>query len=134
MELDAAPGLTASFEAFRGEIDAFNDQRERLIKVARDVTALSKKLIFHLHRYVLEGDNTALLQGAHTKLEEIVALLFTTSEKEGLASEGDIPNSTMQRCERFLGPALEEWVRARTDADRGRVVPALLGARHAGQL
>ncbi|PWN50540.1 Translin [Violaceomyces palustris] len=39
------------FQGFRDELDEHNDRRERLIKTSRDVTSLSKKLIFHLHRY-----------------------------------------------------------------------------------
>ncbi|KAK0523948.1 hypothetical protein OC842_005983 [Tilletia horrida] len=40
-----------AFAQFSGELDRFQDRRERLIKISRDVTALSKKLIFHLHRW-----------------------------------------------------------------------------------
>ena len=32
------------FGAFRGELDEHHDRRERVIKVSRDVTALSKKM------------------------------------------------------------------------------------------
>ena len=32
------------FEVFRNELDEHHDRRERVIKVSRDVTALSKKM------------------------------------------------------------------------------------------
>ena len=32
------------FEAFRTELDAHHDRRERIIKVSRDITAASKKM------------------------------------------------------------------------------------------
>ncbi|EER23095.1 hypothetical protein D8B26_004401 [Coccidioides posadasii str. Silveira] len=38
------------FMYFRNELDEHHDRRERIIKVSRDVTALSKKIIFSLHR------------------------------------------------------------------------------------
>ncbi|KAG9258242.1 Translin [Emericellopsis atlantica] len=38
------------FETFRDELDEHYDRRERIIKVSRDVTALSKKIIFSLQR------------------------------------------------------------------------------------
>ncbi|KAG6095713.1 hypothetical protein E4U31_005711 [Claviceps sp. LM219 group G6] len=38
------------FETFRDELDEHHDRRERIVKVSRDVTALSKKIIFALQR------------------------------------------------------------------------------------
>ncbi|EXJ96026.1 hypothetical protein A1O1_01152 [Capronia coronata CBS 617.96] len=38
------------FEFFRSELDEHHDRRERIIKVSRDVTAQSKKIIFALQR------------------------------------------------------------------------------------
>ena len=55
---DPVAELRGSFERFRDEIDSHNDKRERLIKASRDITALSKKLIFHLHRF---SDRTSVV-------------------------------------------------------------------------
>ncbi|KAI1326175.1 Translin [Xylariaceae sp. FL0255] len=41
---------TSMFETFRDELDEHHDRRQRISKVSRDVTALSKKIIFSLHR------------------------------------------------------------------------------------
>ncbi|KAA8895450.1 Translin [Sphaerosporella brunnea] len=38
------------FLRFRGELDEHHDRRERVIKASRDITALSKKMIFSLQR------------------------------------------------------------------------------------
>lgn len=38
------------FETFRNELDQHHDRRERIIKASRDLTALSKKIIFSLQR------------------------------------------------------------------------------------
>lgn len=109
----AGPCLADTFAGYRDEIDAFHDRRERLIKTSRDVTALSKKLIFHLHRSssVATPDELApLLAAAHTKLREISQIIIKCGMDEGLAASCGAPNDTMNRFERFLGGALEEWV------------------------
>lgn len=45
-----ADALLTAFQGFRTELDAHYAQRERIVKLSRDVTALSKQLIFALHR------------------------------------------------------------------------------------
>ncbi len=40
----ARGAYTAMFERFRDELDEHHDRRERITKVSRDVTALSKKM------------------------------------------------------------------------------------------
>ena len=35
---------TSMFEAFRDELDEHHDRRQKIIKVSKDVTALSKKM------------------------------------------------------------------------------------------
>lgn len=49
------PTVHATFETFRDELDEHHDRRERLIKTSRDVTILSKKIIFSLHRLLTDG-------------------------------------------------------------------------------
>ncbi|KAL9934208.1 hypothetical protein V8E36_006664 [Tilletia maclaganii] len=103
-----------AFAAFSGELDRFQDRRERLIKLSRDVTALSKKLIFHLHRWehpdvelpgagdsdgasaqpgrtveeqALEGGrkrNARLIADAKQKLDQIVVMLKDGARAESL--------------------------------------------------
>ncbi|CAK7205246.1 hypothetical protein SEUCBS139899_008013 [Sporothrix eucalyptigena] len=41
---------TPMFERFRDHLDAHHDRRERVVKASRDITALSKKIIFALQR------------------------------------------------------------------------------------
>jgi predicted translin family RNA/ssDNA-binding protein len=38
------PAFQSIFENFRSELDEHHDRRERVIKVSRDITALSKKM------------------------------------------------------------------------------------------
>ncbi|KAJ5782023.1 hypothetical protein N7457_003797 [Penicillium paradoxum] len=46
----SAPSVLSIFENFRDELDEHHDRRERIIKKSRDITALSKKIIFALQR------------------------------------------------------------------------------------
>ena len=45
-EAEAPPSspFMSMFETFRSEVDEHHDRRERIIKVSRDITALSKKM------------------------------------------------------------------------------------------
>ncbi|CAI7618603.1 unnamed protein product [Penicillium pancosmium] len=47
---DSAGPTISIFEDFRNELDEHHDRRERIIKTSRDITALSKKIIFALQR------------------------------------------------------------------------------------
>lgn len=47
---DSASATLCIFENFRNELDEHHDRRERIIKTSRDITALSKKIIFALQR------------------------------------------------------------------------------------
>ncbi|KAJ5580306.1 uncharacterized protein N7459_006291 [Penicillium hispanicum] len=47
---ESAGSTISIFETIRDELDEHHDRRERIIKVSRDITALSKKIIFALQR------------------------------------------------------------------------------------
>lgn len=118
-----------AFGSFRDEIDAHNDRRERLIKSSRDVTALSKKVIFLLHRFDISDFGSVqpsaktqkLLSDAETKLQEIISLLRQAALTEGLGAldapgQEQLDASTRrlrsQRYERNIGGGLEEFIEA----------------------
>ncbi|KAL8781420.1 MAG: hypothetical protein Q9213_006003 [Squamulea squamosa] len=50
METSEASPFMSMFETFRNDLDEHQDRRERIIKASRDITALSKKIIFSLQR------------------------------------------------------------------------------------
>ena len=41
---ESSTQILSIFETFRNELDEHHDRRERLIKISRDITALSKKM------------------------------------------------------------------------------------------
>ncbi|KAL1956067.1 hypothetical protein VTO42DRAFT_7662 [Malbranchea cinnamomea] len=47
---DSSDTIQSLFTTFRSELDEHHDRRERIIKASRDITALSKKIIFSLQR------------------------------------------------------------------------------------
>ncbi|CBQ71420.1 conserved hypothetical protein [Sporisorium reilianum SRZ2] len=131
---DSSDGASSSsrihqvFGSFRDEIDAHNDRRERLIKSSRDVTALSKKVIFLLHRFDVHDFASAqpsaktrkLFAEAETKLQKITSLLRQSALAEALGSidapgeqlDGSTKRLRAHRYERNIGGGLEEFIEA----------------------
>ncbi|KAJ1603615.1 hypothetical protein NDA14_003012 [Ustilago hordei] len=120
--------ITEAFSSFRDEIDDHNDRRERLIKVSRDVTSLSKKVIFLLHRFDIKhfaseepsNKTRKLFSDAEEKLEEIIAILRKAAVAEALGSTNtaeqrestSTPTLRAQRYEQNIGGGLEEFIEA----------------------
>ena len=125
-----AASTVALFDKFRQEIDDYNDTRERLIKVflhirltlygtwpqvftrkaSRDVTNLSKKTIFLLHRLALEDssdDTTPAKRAAkhgNESLRQVQAIFATLS----VELQGD----KFWRYQRQVSPGLQEYIEA----------------------
>ncbi|KAK4162333.1 putative translin-associated protein X [Cladorrhinum sp. PSN259] len=78
---------TPMFDTIRAELDEHHDRRERIVKISRDVTALSKKIIFALQR-VREIDPELpknIQSEMNTRLAEISKLLAALApEIQGL--------------------------------------------------
>ncbi|TFK41337.1 Translin [Crucibulum laeve] len=99
------------FDYFRADLDDHNDRRERLIKASRDVTNLSKKTIFLLHRIMMEdpeANEQVLAKRAahrgHEKLREVQNIYATLMEE----LEGD----RFWRYQRQVSPGLQEYIEA----------------------
>ncbi|KIP11444.1 hypothetical protein PHLGIDRAFT_124847 [Phlebiopsis gigantea 11061_1 CR5-6] len=115
-------GLIAIFEEFRDELDDHNDRRERLIKQSRDITNLSKKVIFLLHRMMTDdasdthtstagledrGDRARAFKAASRAKEKLreIQSIFANIRKE---LEGD----RFWRYQRQVSPGLQEYIEA----------------------
>lgn len=81
--------------------------RERLIKLSRDITDLSKKLIFTLHR-VNTQPREVVLQEASIKFDQLNAL-FLKVQSELTASQGGF-----WRYENAVSPGIQEYLEALT--------------------
>ncbi|KAF8168281.1 Translin [Crassisporium funariophilum] len=100
------------FEHFGADLDDHNDRRERIIKASRDITNISKKVIFLLHRIVLENtnntDDVALAkraaQSGYEKLRDVQSLYA----KLAVELQGD----RYWRYQRQVSPGLQEYIEA----------------------
>ncbi|ESK98484.1 translin family protein [Moniliophthora roreri MCA 2997] len=109
-----APGdIRDTFEKFRDELDEHNDRRERLIKASRDVTNISKKTIFLLHRIVQESQGDAssyhdsrirAANQGRDKLRQVQEIY------NGLKEE--LVGDQFWRYERQVSPGLQEYIEA----------------------
>ncbi|TBU34981.1 Translin [Dichomitus squalens] len=110
--LNSRDTILAVFDQFREELDDHNDRRERLIKSSRDVTNLSKKVIFLLHRTMTEdvgeADDRTLgsraASRARGKLKEIQSLFA------GMRPE--LSGDKYARYQRNVSPGLQEYIEA----------------------
>ncbi|KAL4758385.1 translin family protein [Aspergillus foveolatus] len=79
--------VLSMFEGFRDELDQHHDRRERLIKISRDITALSKKIIFSLQRVRTAGAPIpqSILKDVQSRFTQINDLFLSASpETQGL--------------------------------------------------
>ncbi|KAI0823019.1 Translin [Trametes gibbosa] len=110
--LTSRDSILHAFGRFTDELDDFNDRRERLIKSSRDITNLSKKLIFLLHRTVTEDptetdDRLLGLRAAARakgKLQEIQSLFA--------ALRGELAGDRFWHHQRNISPGLQEYIEA----------------------
>ncbi|KAL4816075.1 Translin [Aspergillus spinulosporus] len=83
----ASSDVLSMFEGFRDELDQHHDRRERLIKISRDITALSKKIIFSLQRVRTAGAPLppSILKDVQPRFNQINDLfLSAVPETQGL--------------------------------------------------
>lgn len=97
------PASRLAFAAYARDLDAHNDTRERLVKASRDVTILSKKIIFLLHRLVQDSAADAL-PAARDKLRDVQALFA--------AMRPDLAGDSFWRYHRSVSPGLQEYIEA----------------------
>ncbi|KAJ1569794.1 hypothetical protein HK096_001446 [Nowakowskiella sp. JEL0078] len=102
-------GTGAEFDALFGEfsavLDEFYDRRERIIKISRDITIASKRVIFLLHRaFGEERDN--ILEEAQEKQSEIIELFKIVSV--------ELQNHNYYRHLRSISPGIEEFIESAT--------------------
>ncbi|KAI9376451.1 Translin family-domain-containing protein [Aspergillus egyptiacus] len=103
---DSTPNVHSMFESFRDELDQHHDRRERLIKISRDITALSKKIIFSLQRVRTAGIPVAqsIKKDTEPRFAQINDLFRSaTPEITGLSSH---------RYLRQLSPGIQEFIEA----------------------
>ncbi|GAA5969774.1 hypothetical protein JCM21900_004195 [Sporobolomyces salmonicolor] len=97
-----ATALLDSFTTFRSELDAHQAQRERIVKLSRDITALSKQMIFALHRVATGRKWSVVKKDAEGKMAELRTLF------ERLRDE--VQGENFWRYERSISPGIQEYL------------------------
>jgi len=108
------------FESFRDEIDDHNDRRERLIKHSRDVTNLSKKVIFLLHRIMTDDASNDLVDGGEGTGDRTRALKAASKGRDKLREvqgmfanvRHEVVGDRFWRYQRQVSPGLQEYIEA----------------------
>ncbi|KAJ5183988.1 hypothetical protein N7492_001604 [Penicillium capsulatum] len=105
MASDSSPVLSI-FETFRDELDEHHDRREKVIKASRDITALSKKIIFALQRVraINQPLPPKIVKENQTRFDQIHAL-FTSVVP-------DLTGIKAWRYQRQISPGIQEFIEA----------------------
>ncbi|KAJ5778746.1 hypothetical protein N7520_001992 [Penicillium odoratum] len=106
MTSETTSPIISVFEGFRNELDQHHDRRERIIKASRDITALSKKMIFALQRVraINQPLPQKIAQENQTRLDQIKAL-FTSIIP-------DVTGINAWRYQRQIGGGIQEFIEA----------------------
>ncbi|GAA5887524.1 hypothetical protein JCM16303_004232 [Sporobolomyces ruberrimus] len=98
--------LVSEFTQFRAELDQSQAQRERIVKISRDITALSKQMIFALHR-VSSGKKWDQVKGeVEGKMNDLRKLFAKL--------QGEVKGEDFWRYERSISPGLQEYLEGLT--------------------
>ncbi|BGP00862.1 hypothetical protein NBRC10513v2_000987 [Rhodotorula toruloides] len=97
-----ADALLDAFHGFRTELDAHYAQRERIVKLSRDVTALSKQLIFALHRIGGGKSKKQVFKEVEGKMADLRVLF----EK----LQGEVQGADFWRYQRSVSPGIQEYL------------------------
>ncbi|KPI39592.1 Translin-associated protein X [Cyphellophora attinorum] len=112
-DMDPAPngGARASpympmFETFRAELDEHHDRRERINKASRDVTGLSKKIIFNLQRTREIGQPT------HVSITKVIDPMYASIKKILESFVPDLEGINAHRYHYNISPGIQEFMEA----------------------
>ena len=94
----------AAFLEYKEELDAKHDRHERLVKLSRDTTILSKRIIFLLHRVSASKEQGQLLEEVEAKMSEVCETLRLTAE--------ELRGSDPYQFRAAYSPGLQEFIEA----------------------
>ncbi|KAL2835412.1 Translin family-domain-containing protein [Aspergillus pseudoustus] len=103
---ESSPNILSMFGTFRDELDQHHDRRERLIKTSRDITALSKKIIFSLQR--VRTANTPL----PVSIQKETQSRFSQINELFRSTIPDITGLNSRRYLRQLSGGIQEFIEA----------------------
>ncbi|XP_065919270.1 translin-associated protein X-like [Dysidea avara] len=92
------------FRQYQQELDSSHDKKERLVKLSRDVTIQSKRIIFLLHRLLSVTDRGVILSEAEQKLHNVMNLLHKIAE--------ELKTEDPARYKGAYSPGVQEFIEA----------------------
>ncbi|GAA5976890.1 hypothetical protein JCM5350_007280 [Sporobolomyces pararoseus] len=98
--------LMDQFTSFRSELDQSQAQRERIVKISRDITALSKQMIFALHRVASGKKWEEVKREVEGKLKDLRGLFAKV--------QNEVKGEDFWRYERSISPGLQEYLEGYT--------------------
>ena len=101
---NASPGVIM-FQAYQEELDERHNKHERLVKLSRDCTIISKRTIFLLHRISNETEKMQLLSEAEEKIEKEIRPLLRSIASELVGEDPD-------KFHAAYTPGLQEFIEA----------------------
>lgn len=81
--IDENNPVLKAFQSYAAELDSKHDRYERLVKLSRDITIESKRIIFLLHSIDKRKENKAkVLEEAQQRLNKLIEVNFKAVAKE----------------------------------------------------
>eukprot|EP00116_Pleurobrachia_bachei_P009156 sb/3469418/ len=104
----ATSKVMCRFQSYRSAMDSKNDKHERIVKISRDITIASKRIIFGLHRIL--PDNTKEHEGILKEAEGKLTALKPQFVKIGEELKGE----DVYRFHRAFTNGVQEFIEAAT--------------------
>ncbi|KIK71328.1 hypothetical protein GYMLUDRAFT_211458 [Collybiopsis luxurians FD-317 M1] len=96
-----------AFQHFRDQLDEHYGRRERLIKASRDITDISKKTIFLIHRLAMAQDESARSNAAQAGFDKLGQVQEMYAEMKN-----ELIGDQFWRYQRQVSPGLQEYIEA----------------------
>ncbi|XP_078504942.1 translin-associated protein X-like [Lissotriton helveticus] len=106
VNVNLSSSVMTAFHSFQHDLDARHDKYERLVKLGRDITIESKRVIFLLHRIVSTPHKEDLLAESESKLNAVRHKIKQVAQ--------ELMGEDMYQYHRAFTPGLQEYVEAVT--------------------
>ncbi|KAM8703333.1 hypothetical protein ACLKA7_008023 [Drosophila subpalustris] len=107
-QLDEQNPVVQAFRNYASELDSKHDRHERILKLSRDITIESKRIIFFLHSIDSRKQNKSkVLEEAKQRLTKLIDVNFRAIAQE-------LRNQDVYQFRAAYSPGLQEFIEAYT--------------------
>lgn len=108
VQLDEHNPVVQAFRSYASELESKHDRHERILKLSRDITIESKRIIFFLHSIDSRKQNKAkVLEEAQQRLTKLIDVNFRTIAME-------LRDQDVYQFRAAYSPGLQEFIEAYT--------------------